>query len=104
MVGTSRTGDKVVRCKEEFGLDIGLIIRDPKDFAGSIRGWTAERGANVILDLVGAGYFQQNLESLALKGRLILVGLTSGTISEIDLAVALRKRLRIIGTVLGQLD
>ncbi len=30
----------------------------------------------------------------------MLVGLTSGTLSEIDLAVALRKRLRIIGTVL----
>lgn len=100
VVGTSRTGDKVVRCKEEFGLDIGLIIRDPQDFAGSIRGWTAELGADVILDLIGAAYFRENLASLAVKGRLLLVGLTSGIRADIDLSLVLSKRLRIIGTVL----
>jgi NADPH:quinone reductase-like Zn-dependent oxidoreductase len=54
----------------------------------------------VILDLVGAKYLAANLETLALKGRLILVGLTSGTTAEIDLGMALAKRARIFGTVL----
>jgi len=100
VVGTSRTEDKVEQCKEEFGLDTGLIICDPQDFAGSVRGLTAERGADVILDLVGAAYFQQNLESLALKGRLIIVGLTSGRTTEFNMGLALQKRAKIIGTVL----
>jgi len=100
VVGTSRTTGKVERCKEEFGMDIGLIIRDPQDFARSVRGCTAERGADVILDLVGAAYFHQNLESLALKGRLIIVGLTSGRTAEFNMGLALQKRAKIIGTVL----
>ena len=37
VIGTSRTRDKVERCKEEHGLDIGLVIRDPRNFAGSVR-------------------------------------------------------------------
>jgi NADPH:quinone reductase-like Zn-dependent oxidoreductase len=100
VVGTSRTGDKISRCKKEFGLDIGLIINDPQSFAESVRGWTEERGSDVILDLVGGAYFDQNLKSLAVKGRLILVGLTSGRTAEFNLGIALQKRARITGTVL----
>jgi len=58
------------------------------------------KGVDVILDLVGARYFSENLDSLNLKGRLILVGLTSGAKTEFNLAIALSKRLKIIGTVL----
>jgi len=54
----------------------------------------------VILDLVGGNYFPENLTSLALKGRVIVVGLTAGRRSEIDLGAVLYKRARIIGTTL----
>ena len=50
--------------------------------------------------MVGAKFFAANLESLATKGRLVLVGLTSGRTAEFDLGMALTKRARIIGTVL----
>lgn len=100
VIGTSRTSDKVARCKEEHGLDIGLVIRDPRNFAGSVRGCTAERGADVILDLVGGEYFPESLVSLAPKGRLVLVGLTAGRMAEVNLALILQKRASIIGTVM----
>ena len=99
VVGTSRTADKLERCRE-FGLDEAIATSDEIDFAEKIRELTNEKGVDVILDLVGAAYFQQNLTSLNLKGRLILVGLTSGSKAEFDLGMALRKRLRITGTVL----
>ena len=54
----------------------------------------------MILDLVGASYFQANLASLAVKGRLVLVGLTGGSVAEFNLGIALQKRLKITGTVL----
>src|SRR4029077_14037899 len=57
-------------------------------------------GANVILDLVGGNYFPESLESLAVKGRLIVVGLTAGRKSEIDLGMALSKRAHVMGTML----
>lgn len=98
VLGTSRTEDKLVRCKE-FGLDAPIAL-DAAEFAERSRDATAGDGVNVILDLVGAAYFEQNLASLALKGRLILVGLTSGSTAQFDLGVALRKRVSIIGTAL----
>ncbi len=99
VVGTSRTADKLERCRE-FGLDAGISTKDGVEFAKQVIEFTKGRGANVILDLVGAAYFQENLASLALKGCLILVGLTAGSKTEFDLGLALRKRAKIIGTVL----
>ena len=99
VIGTSRTSDKLDKCRE-FGLDAAIATGDKIEFAEPVKAATDEKGVDVILDLVGAKYFQQNLASLAVKGRLILVGLTSGSTAEFDLGVALRKRLRIIGTVL----
>jgi len=99
VIGTSRTQSKLDRCVE-LGLDDGICTGDAIDFAAKIQEITGGRGADVILDLVGAAFLDQNLKSLALKGRLILVGLTSGRTAELDLGMALRKRARIIGTVL----
>lgn len=99
VIGTSRTADKLERCSE-FGLDASIPTGKGIEFAKQVIEFTSGRGANVILDLVGAAYFQENLASLALKGRIILVGLTSGSKTEFDLGLALRKRAKIIGTVL----
>lgn len=104
-IGTSRTAEKLMKC-EAFGLDHGIVTdsktigENPKEFAELIRHFTGGKGVDVILDLVGAAYFAANLESLALKGRLVLVGLTSGRTAEFNLGAALTKRAKIIGTVL----
>ncbi len=95
--GTSRTADKLDEC-EKFGLDEGILTDEKTNFAEIIK--AKNGGVDVILDLVGAAYFQANLESLNLKGRLILVGLTAGAKAEFNLSIALSKRLKIIGTVL----
>lgn len=99
VIGTSRTSDKLDRCKE-FGLDAAISTENDIDFAAKIDEITGGKGVDVILDLVGAAYFQENLASLVLKGRLILVGLTSGRTAEFNLGVALQKRLTVVGTTL----
>ncbi|HEX8287842.1 MAG TPA: NAD(P)H-quinone oxidoreductase [Pyrinomonadaceae bacterium] len=104
-IGTSRTLDKLEKCKQ-FRLDFSVlsdsdaIQSSPQQFGELIRFKTNGKGIDVILDLVGASYFPANLESLAAKGRLILVGLTGGRTAEFNLGTALAKRARIIGTVL----
>jgi len=98
-IGTSRTADKLEKCRE-FGLEEAILTGENANFAEIIKDKTAGKGVDLVLDLVGAGYFQDNLDSLALKGRLILVGLTSGANAEFNLRTALAKRLKIIGTVL----
>ncbi len=98
-IGTSRTSDKLDRCKE-FGLDSAISTENGVIFAETISEITAGKGVDVVIDLVGGAYFPENLASLALKGRLILVGLTAGRTAEFNLGMALQKRLTIIGTVL----
>ena len=99
VIGTSRTSDKLERCVE-FGLDAAISTEAGVDFAAKIGEITEGRGVDVILDLVGAAYFSQNLKCLASKGRIMLVGLTSGRTAEFDMGMALQKRAKIIGTVL----
>ena len=82
-----------------FGLDLAIATPEPV-FADAVLEKTGGRGVDVILDLVGAAYFEQNLASLATKGRLVLVGLTSGRTAEFNLGIALQKRATIIGTTL----
>jgi putative PIG3 family NAD(P)H quinone oxidoreductase len=99
VIGTSRTEGKLERCRE-FGLDIAITTGDGGDFSATVAKKTDGRGADVILDLVGADYFKQNLASLALKGRFLIVGLTSGAVTEFDMRVALQKRATLVGTML----
>ena len=98
VIGTSRTDEKLDKCAR-FGLDLAIATPEPV-FADAVLEKTGGRGVDVILDLVGAAYFEQNLASLATKGRLILVGLTSGRTAEFNLGIALQKRATIIGTTL----
>jgi NADPH:quinone reductase len=98
VIGTSRTPDKLDRCLD-FGLDVPLLTIESK-FADVVVRETGGSGANVILDLVGGPYFGENLHALAIKGRMILVGLTAGRTAEFNLGQALFKRATISGTVL----
>jgi putative PIG3 family NAD(P)H quinone oxidoreductase len=83
-----------------LGAKIAINYRDGL-FASHILEATNERGVNIILDPVGAAYWEQNLQSLAIDGRLILLATMGGaTVNQADLRQVLRKRLQIIGTTL----
>ena len=99
VIGTSRTREKLDQCRA-FGLDEGIVVGTPPAFASEVLTRTNGRGVDVILDLVGGAYFAENLKATAVKGRIMLVGLTSGARAEFNLGVALSKRLTLIGTVL----
>lgn len=96
--GTSRTPDKVARAIE-MGLSAGAAIGDPAELAGVVRRWSAD-GVHVALDLVGGPYTPASLETLATRGRLILIGLVAGASAMVDLRRVLSRRLSIVGTVL----
>ena len=99
VIGTSRTDAKLSQ-GTDLGLDHAITVSNVDELAAEVLTQTGGRGADVILDLVGAAYFQQNLACLAAKGRLLLVGLTSGSRAEFDLSLALKKRATIVGTIL----
>jgi len=54
----------------------------------------------VVLDHIGAAYLASNMKSLAVGGRLVIIGVTSGIKAELNLALMMVKRQQIIGSVL----
>lgn len=98
VLGTSRTADKLERCKP-LGLDHGIVATNAS-FADAVLAATQGAGVDVVLDLVGGAYVAETTLAAASQARLVLVGLTAGAQTNLNLGVVLRKRLEIIGTVL----
>lgn len=69
-------------------------------FAATVADLTGGRGVDVIIELVGAVHFPGNLEVLAQRGRIVIVGVGAGAQSEISLGQLMRKRASLHGTVL----
>jgi NADPH2:quinone reductase len=99
VAATAGTDEKVGTAKAFLGAVIAINYT-AEDFPESLRAQNGGHGADVILDVVGAKYLQQNMDALADYGRLIVIGLQGGTKAELDLGLLLRKRAAIIGTAL----
>ncbi|HYV44953.1 MAG TPA: NAD(P)H-quinone oxidoreductase [Myxococcaceae bacterium] len=100
VVGTSRSADKLERCKKELHLHHGIALPSGPTFADAVKAATGGRGADVVLDLAGGDYFPETIEAAAHRGRIILVGMMAGPASEVSLGRVLQKRLCIQGTTL----
>jgi putative PIG3 family NAD(P)H quinone oxidoreductase len=98
VIGTSRTPDKLARA-QALGLDVPVVPANGK-FADAVRTATGGRGVDVVVELVGGGYLAEDIACAAPRGRIVVVGLTAGAFTELDLRGLLQKRLEIIGTVL----
>ena len=94
---TASTG-KVERVRA-LGADRVIDYRK-EDFVEGVAAATGKRGADVILDHLGGLYLKRNLRSLALGGRLVIIGLMGGAKSEINLGPLMVRRQRVIGSVL----
>ena len=95
---TAGSADKIQRCVE-LGATAGCNYKE-RDFAEWIKDVTDGKGVDVIEDFIGAAYWDENLQSLKIGGRLILVGLMGGVKAETNLGLILTKRLQVFGSVL----
>jgi putative PIG3 family NAD(P)H quinone oxidoreductase len=73
-------------------------IRDER-FAEEVAGMGGA-GADVIIELVGAPHFPANLDVLARKGRIVIVGVAAGAEARMPLLALMQKRASMRGTVL----
>ena len=96
--GTSRTAAKLQQARD-LGLVHG-IDASREDFAATVRSQTDGAGVEVVIDFLGGSALAGNLAALAIRGRLVLVGLLGGSNAPFDLNLMLRKRLTIVGTTL----
>ncbi|MGP3998557.1 NAD(P)H-quinone oxidoreductase [Streptomyces sp. 8N706] len=95
---TAGSAEKLERCRE-LGADILINYRE-QDFVEELRKATDGAGADVILDIVGAKYLDQNVKSLAVNGRLAIIGMQGGRKGELDLGALLAKRGAVTATSL----
>ena len=95
---TAGSPEKCERCLE-LGAALAVDYRE-QDFAQEVARVTDGAGVEVILDSIGAGYLEPNLASLAVGGRLVLIGLMQGAKAEINLGALLSRRLQVIGSTL----
>jgi NADPH:quinone reductase-like Zn-dependent oxidoreductase len=98
VIGTSRTADKLARLAV-LGMDHGIAVVGGR-FADEVLASTGGAGADVVLDLVGGPYVPESIACARAGARLLVVGLTGGRTAEVDLGAVLRKRLRVMGTVM----
>jgi putative PIG3 family NAD(P)H quinone oxidoreductase len=91
---TSSTEQKRRRCLE-LGAEAAIDYRN-EDFVARARELTGGRGVDVILDNMGAAYLARNLGTLAVGGRLMVIGLQGGRMGELDLGGLMAKRARVV--------
>ncbi len=90
---------KLERVKE-LGVDLVIDYTETPDFTDVVKEYTAKKGVDLVLDHVGAKYLKPNMNSLAYKGKLVVIGVISGIKAELNLALMMVKRQQIIGSVL----
>jgi len=95
---TAGSDDKVRAC-EALGAERAINYRTA-DFAKEVRALTDNRGADVILDMVGGDYVKREIACLADDGRLVFIGLLGGARAEVPLAQILMRRLTLTGSTL----
>ena len=118
--GTSGIGVTAIQLAREFGARVyatagsdekctacvrlgatAAINYKTADFAERIAELTGSHGVDVIIDIVGAPYFERNLKSLALDGRLVEVATQFGaTVERFDLFQLMRRRLTVTGSTM----
>ncbi|AMN80222.1 MULTISPECIES: NAD(P)H-quinone oxidoreductase [Pseudomonas] len=85
------------KCTAIRALGAEAINYREQDFAQVI----GDQGVNVILDIMGASYLNNNLKALAMDGRLVMLGFLGGAkANEVDLLTILGKRAIVTGSLL----
>ncbi|MCO6476107.1 MAG: NAD(P)H-quinone oxidoreductase [Phaeodactylibacter sp.] len=86
-------------CKE-LGAVYAIDYRE-QDFEEAVLEYTHGKGVDVAVDFIGGPYFQQNLNVLALEGRLVMLAFLGGVhAGQLNLGPILRKRLQVTGSTL----
>jgi len=118
--GTSGIGVTAIQLAREFGARVnatagseekcqaclalgadGAINYRAVDFADRLMDLTQGAGVNVVLDIVGAPYFERNLRCLAMDGRLVQVAVMLGSkVERFDLTRVMQRRLVITGSTM----
>jgi putative PIG3 family NAD(P)H quinone oxidoreductase len=98
--GTARSAEKIVRARE-LGLEDGAVVDgDPESILPDVERWTAGKGIDVTLDLLGGAYTGMSVRASAPRARIMCLATVAGRSANVPLGALLVKRMSIRGTVL----
>jgi NADPH:quinone reductase-like Zn-dependent oxidoreductase len=101
---TAGSDEKCKLCKD-LGADFAINYRSSEDFAKVVARETNGRGVDLIVDMVGAAYWAQNIESAGLDARIVIIASLSGSkIPDFDLSQLQRRRIGLLTTTLRSRD
>ncbi|HTU70924.1 MAG TPA: NAD(P)H-quinone oxidoreductase [Candidatus Baltobacteraceae bacterium] len=95
------TAGSETKCRAalEIGAEAAIDYRSV-DFVEEVLEYTAKRGVDVVLDIIGGDYVNRDLRTLATEGRIACIATAGGSESAIDLRYLLQRRATILGSSL----
>lgn len=103
VITTAGSEEKLEVCRN-LGADLAINYRE-EEFSERIRSETGPESVDLIIDFIGAPYWEKNLNSLSQDGRLIILAMMGGAVGDrLRLGPLLRKRLTVRGSTLRNRD
>jgi NADPH:quinone reductase-like Zn-dependent oxidoreductase len=100
VIGTSSSDDKLERAKA-LGLDAGLNYRQSPEWAKWVQQQTNDRGADLIVEVGGAGTFSQSMQAVRMGGTVAQIGVLSQSDQPLPIPLILHRQVRIHGVYVG---
>jgi NADPH:quinone reductase-like Zn-dependent oxidoreductase len=100
VLGTSSSTEKLERAAK-LGLDAGVNYRDQPEWAGWAQTQTGGRGVDLVVEVGGAGTFQQSMAAARVGGVVAQIGVLSGREQNLLVTPILHKMLHIRGVYVG---
>jgi NADPH:quinone reductase-like Zn-dependent oxidoreductase len=100
VLGTSSSDEKLQRAST-LGLDAGLNYRKTPEWAKWVLNQTGNRGADLIVEVGGAGTFGQSLQAVRTGGTVAQIGVLSQSDQPLPIAPLLHRQIRVQGVYVG---
>ena len=98
VITTAGTAEKCEVCRK-LGADVAINY-NTEDFVAVTKQATGDRGADLVLDIVGGDYIDRNYEAAAVEGRIVQIAFQSSSRATVDFRRLMFKRLTHTGSTL----
>jgi len=100
VIATAGSADKIALASK-LGAD-ATINHATEDIAAAVRRITSGRGADIVVEHVGAATWDASMRSLAKGGRVVTCGATTGHAAAVDLRHLFGRQLSLVGSYMGE--
>ncbi len=100
VVVTSSSNEKLDRAGQ-MGADHGINYKETPKWGKAAREWADGLGVDHVIEVGGAGTFQESLQAVRIGGEISMIGVLSGGAKELNILPILMKNVRVQGIFVG---